>query len=497
MIKNKIVLFLLLSLFYIDNNKAQNTATNTITLDEVIDIASKNSLDAYKAKRQYSYGYWEYKAFKASLLPSISFNTNPFTYRKSVVERYDSGLNRDVYRPIQSLNSYAGLSISQNLSKTGGVFSVNSNFNKLTTYNDGTTNSYNSTPVNIKFYQPLFAYNSFKWLHKTAPLEYKQSKQQLIYELQNINVKSVSYFFTWALASKRLDMCKEKVVTAKNLFKIGKKRYQLGTIEKEDLLNLELQVYTTELDLVALENNLEQAKNNIKLFLRDDLSTDFKPVLPELISNLKIDLNKASGLYYKNNPQILDLEIQKINAIGTLDKAIKNNRFDLSLNAGYGFNQQAEYLTGVYNNLLEQQNISVNFRIPIVDWGERKGNIKKARMNKEVSDIDIQQEEIQLKENFKTKIQNFNLQGKLVLGALKASEISRESYLITEQRFLAGRVDLLKLTSALSSWQSTTESYMSKLSNYWKFYYEVQQLTLYDFANQKTLKQNYEEIIEN
>jgi len=85
----------------------------------------------------------------------------------------------------------------------------------------------------------------------------------------------------------------------------------------------------------------------------------------------------------------------------------------------------------------------------------------------------------------------------LVLGALRSKEISRESYEVTQKRFLSGRVDLLKLTSARKSWQTASETYIQSLYNYWKFYFEVQQLTLFDFIKNKALEANFDKMVDN
>ena len=117
-------------------------------------------------------------------------------------------------------------------------------------------------------------------------------------------------------------------------------------------------------------------------------------------------------------------------------------------------------------------------------------------MNNEVSEIAVQQESDKLSQGLSLKIIDFNLQKQLVAGALRTSEISKASYEITEKRFLSGSIDLLRLTSARNAWQTASENYITSLYNYWKFYYEVQQLTLYDFQNKTSISKNFDVILD-
>jgi len=466
-----------------------------ITLEEIMQLARKKSLDVFKAKHLYGVNYWAYRSFKSSLLPKVDFNFDPFTYNRSFVKRYDSENNIDTYRAQQNLNTFANISVNQKIKATGATVYLNSDFNRLINYGDTKIENYSATPIRIGLIQPLMAFNTFKWKDKTAPLKFNKAKQDFIYELQTINLKSVSLFFNWALVNKKVDIANEGKKSAQKLFKIGKKRYALGAIEKDDLLNLELDVYNANTNLTKTQKELEKATLDLKLFLRDDSFQNTKPILPELISNLKIDTEKAAKLANANNPEVLSLKLKKIEALRDLDKAIKDNRFDLSLKASYGLNQQANTLQDAYGNFLDQQMVSVQFSIPLLDWGERKGNIKTAKSKAEVQDIEIQQQGDKFKQEISLKVIDFNLQEQLVIGAQSASEISRKSYQLTEKRFLSGRVDLLKLTSARKAWQGASENYIKSLSNYWRFYYEIQKLTLFDFIKGKSISQDFEKLM--
>ena len=53
--------------------------------------------------------------------------------------------------------------------------------------------------------------------------------------MQTINLKTVDLFFNWALASKRVAIAEENKTSSEKLFKIGKKRYDLIAIERDEL----------------------------------------------------------------------------------------------------------------------------------------------------------------------------------------------------------------------------------------------------------------------
>lgn len=499
-LRKELQFVLLLFLSFQINGQQRATsgkAEKTVSMEAIIARASKNSLEAFKAKRQQNADMWQFRAYKAGLLPRMDLEFQPISYNRAVEKRYDSQNNIEVYRQTQVLNSFANVAITQNIQATGASLYLNSNFNSLTNYGDAVLRNYNVTPFRIGIYQPLMAFNRFKWEKKTAPLNYDLSRQNYIYEIENITIRSVELFFNWALASKRVDIALESTLSSEKLFAIGQKRYELGAIEKDDLLNLELDLYNARTNLTEVKKGLNEALSNLNLFLRDDKLTKDTMELPVLISNLYIKEEEALALALENNPVQISLKLRKIEALRDMDKIVKDNRFDLSMRASYGLNQNANTLQEAYAGFLDQQIVSVQLNMPLLDWGERKGKIKTARINKEVKDIELQQEEEQFRQKINLKVAEFNLQEQLVTGALKSSEIARTSYEISEKRFLSGTIDLLRLSNAKESWQAASENYIRSLSDYWKYYYEVQQLTLYDFINKKPVSKKLEDSNEN
>jgi outer membrane protein TolC len=473
----------------------QAQVKKTITLEGMLKLANQNSLDAFKAKRQYAISYWEYKSFRAKFLPRIDLDLAPLTFTRSLVKRYDVIENVDRFIQQQNLLSFSEVSITQNIVPTGTKVYINSSFNRLINYGDNRFTNYSTTPINIGVEQPLMAFNELKWMNKTALLEYEKAKKDYIFEAQRINLETLDLFFQWALSAAKVEIAKENKSNAERLYKIAKKRYDIGAIEKDDLLNLELEQFTSKTTLLSETQNLQNIIADLKLFTNREDVDEYEPQLPELISTLKINLNEATEHMDKNNPDLLESTIKSINAQRDLDKVVKENRFDLSLTASYGLNQQANSFREAYRSFLDQQIVGVSFSMPILDWGERRGLIKTAKMTKELADIEIQQTVNDVKRQLVLKVNNFNLQEEQVLAALKAKQIAKESYGITEKRFLSGKVDLLRLLTSRQAWQQATEQYIASLQLYWTYYYEVQQLTLFDFAKKQTLQESFESIL--
>lgn len=502
MSKNKLILLIIICLFskaqLIAQDKNTEVLSKKISLVEVLDLARYNSLDALKAKQQYGANYWKYKSFKSSLLPKMDFRTEPFSFNRLLVKRYNSVTNEDVFREQQSLSSYFDVTVTQNIGVTGTRLFVKSSFERLMNTGGGTnTINYNVMPIRIGLQQPLMAFNKFKWEKKIAPLEFQKAQKSFIYDLQNINPKTVNLFFNWALANKQLSIAEENKKSAEKLFKIGEKRYDLGSIERNDLLNLELDVYNAKTKLIQAQQLVNERFTALNLFLRGNLSNTITPQLPELIPHLQIDVNTTLRLASQNNPEMLDNKLRKQQSLRDLDEIIKENRFDLSITASYGLNQQADNIRNAYNNLLDQQIVGISFTIPLLDWGERKGKIHMAKMNNEVIHTEIEKKENTLKQQIVLNVNKFNLQEKLVKGALKTSQIARESYEITQKRFLLGNLDYLQLNASRKSWQSAEEQYIQSLLNYWQLYYEVQKSSLFDFFNNKPLQEDFEKLMNN
>ena len=58
-----------------------------------------------------------------------------------------------------------------------------------------------------------------------------------------------------------------------------------------------------------------------------------------------------------------------------------------------------------------------------------------------------------------------------------------------------GKIDILDLNDAQSSKDDAKQKHIQELYYYWRYFYNIRSITLYDFLNNRTLDADFEEIV--
>jgi outer membrane protein TolC len=464
-----------------------NAQTVKMDLFQCIKLASDSSLQAFRAKNMYLSGYWDYRAYKASLLPSISLHVSPLQYNRNITQRYDYTENLDVYREQQSLSSSGGVAVSQSVPLTGGTFSLSSDLSYMRNFGANNYSQYSSVPFRIGYSQTLFGFNSFKWEKKIEPLKFEQAKQRLIYQLEEIAEAAIQYFFDLALAQKEYELAADNVLSTDTLFRVGLEREKIDAIAPSDLQLLELDVIGAENNLKSARLNLKNARYRFRTFLNREEAFESDVTVP--IKRFAIAVSDDEALMYaiENNPDYRSFAQELLESERNLEQTEKNASFSASISASIGFNQAAETFTGAYKNPSQQDVVNIGVSIPVVDWGVNKGRISVAKNNRLLAQLSIEQERKNLKQEIVATIDNFNLLQELVVSAEKALLLATSAYENTKRRFIVGKSDVNSLTLTLNRQREAQRNFLETLKGYWLSYYKLRRLTLFDFEKRENL----------
>ena len=121
--KNFIISLIIIASFSFKTKAQENVQ---LSLPDVIEIASKQSIDAFRNKNMYLASYWEYRFYQAERRPGISLSTNPLDYNRFLKKEYNFETNEDEFRLREYLNSDIGINAFQNIGLTGGQLFVRS-----------------------------------------------------------------------------------------------------------------------------------------------------------------------------------------------------------------------------------------------------------------------------------------------------------------------------------------------------------------------------------
>jgi outer membrane protein TolC len=491
------IAFILVFLLFIQEARPQTgpgTEDKLLTLPEVIELAREQSLMGLMARHQFRSSYWEFRTHQARLRPGLSLEaTLPSLNNTMESVTQPDGSEKFVSR--SNMQTSLDLQLNQNIGLTGGRIFVTSQLQRNDNFGEEPPTTYLAYPVTIGFTQPINGYNELKWDRKIEPLKYEEAKLQYINTMERVSQRAVGYFFDLALAQINLEIARKNMANNDTLFQIAKGRYQLGTIAENELLQMELSFLNAGAALNEANIDLALRKSRLRSFLGFNERVNLELALPREVPDLDLDYARTLSEAKANNPDILDMERQLLEAERQVAEARSQKGIRADLFAQVGLSQFAEELNGAYQNPLNQQRIEVGVQVPLLDWGLGRGQYRMAQSAEEVVKTDVRQSQIDFDENIFLQVMQFNLQDDQVAIASKADTIANLRYEVSKQRFLIGKIDVLDLNVALEEKDVARRGYVQALRNYWDYYYALRGLTLYDWQKDVKLEEDFEELL--
>ncbi|MCX6269502.1 MAG: TolC family protein [Bacteroidetes bacterium] len=479
--------FLILIVFCLQFQASGQTNTRQITLAEAISTAKAQSPDALNAKQTYTNNYWEYRSYEASNLPALALTATLPNINQSITSQSVDGVQS--YASYQYISAQANLALTQKIGITGGTLSLNSYLSGVHNANSPNPLPFLSYPVNIELNQPIFSYNPYRWDRKIQPLKYAKAKRKYIEDMEQVAITATNYFFSLLQAQVEKKIALTNLSNYDTLYRIAKGRYQLGKIAENELLKLELNTLQAQAAVENAELALENARFQFKSYVRLQDSTHIVLLPPGDIRFFKVDPLKAVNLANENSSSALDFKKRLIEAASAVNFAKTDGRFDANIHALIGLQQSGPTIPEAYINPADQRQVSLGVTIPIVDWGVAHGKIKMAQSQEDIVKNSVEQEAIDFQRNVYLKAVQFNMQQNQMTIAAKSDTVARKSYEVTKGRYLIGKMnDILDLNNAQIETDNSEKNYYFALHTFWRSYYELRKLTLFDFQTNEPLK---------
>lgn len=477
--------------------EVQAQDTMYFTHHDVVNTARKQSLQAFRVKNMYIAQYWSFRSYKASRRPILWLNTSPVDYSNRISKYYDFAQNTDRYVETNNLISNVRLSVDQKIPWTGGSIYIESMAERYQNLLfDTLPASFSTNPIlSLGFTQSLSMYNQLKWESKLKPKEFERAQKEYLLNVESLSIRALGYFFDLARAQIDMSIAETNLENNTSLYEMALKRFQTNEISEDELLDLELNKLNAEITHAKGKLDLQQVQQALNSFLSLPENTIIICHIPKEMPIDEISYDLASENARINNPNLMKYEEQLISA--DRDVAYRRSQTGLSgtLTANYGLTGNNADLAKAYQSPGDYQRLAITFSLPLVDWGQRKGQYLMAKSNREVIQAEVEQARIDFQQDLYRKVVQFNLQKKRVVSSARADEIALKAYELTSRRFTDGEVNVLKLNSARSSRDKAKRAYLQTVREYWIYYYEIRRACLFDFEKNISFSEDFERMI--
>jgi len=480
-----VLLPLVPTVLFISSVKGQETLH--LTLADAISLSSGSSLDKKRANNIVKSAYWNYRAYKAGFLPKLSLEGNlPDYYRIINMITLPDGKYDFVTQNVASSNMRVNL--VQQIGLTGGAISVSSSVQRIDNFGKLSNTAYTSVPLTLSYFQHNLFYNEYKWQNRIEPLKFQEAQREYVENIEAIACATVDKYFNLLRATLQLKLDKQNLQNIDTLIKITQARFDIGTVELNDVLQAKVSHLNARKSLAAAQLALKDAQQQFILYLNLSRNTNLQPQLPDTLAFFDIDPQMAISKAVLNRQYTVEHKRRRLEAEQAITRVKSETGPAISLNANVGLTQTGNSLGKSYNDLLRNQSVSVGFNIPLLDWGVNRSNRKRAEANLELELNNIRQEQLAIEQDIYYKVIQWNMQREQMSISKDANELAQQRYNISKEKYAAGGLSFTDFNNAQQEKDQAAFDYLNGLYNYWSLYFTLRKITLYDFKMQRDIK---------
>lgn len=476
--RNRLFLCVLISLAF---SAMSVNAQTTLTLEDALDIASKNSPVMRKSMLNLQRSSQNLIAQRASLKSQFNLSVNPATFSRS--RKFDDRVSQ--WYTNESYGSNGTFSVSQPILLTDGTISLSNSFSwqdsKSTVNGQENSNQVFQNNLNLRLSQPLFTYNRRKMELKTIELEYENAG--ISYAMQRLNLEKslTQQFYSVYMSQMQLDIAKDELANAKMSYDIIKNKVDADLAAREELYQAEVNYASAVSSVQDREVSLANAKDDFKQNIGMDINADFMVMAEVKYDSVAVDLKKAVDNALSSRMELRQREITLENAIFSMIRVKAQNEFSGTLNASMGITGDNEDVDKIFKNQTQSPSVSVSFNIPLYDFGEKKARIKAQEASNESNEIDFEEEKKTIELDLRKVYRNLQNQLNQIKIAEQSVRNAQLTYDLNQERYRNGDITGMNMSQYQQQLSSKKVSYSQALINYRIELLNLKVQALYDF----------------
>ena len=456
-----------------------------LTIQSALEIAEVNSPQLRRSKMNLERFEENLFAQKASLKSKFSLDLSPIEYNNNRV--FDSRLSE--WYTNESFNSSGSFKVEQPILLTNGTISL---VNKLgwqdskSSVNDVTNQSFNNN-LYLEISQPIFTYNTRKMALKEIELNYENAYIDHALQLLNTEMQITSQFYAVYTAQNNLIIGKEELINAQKSHEIIKNKVDADLSARDELFQADLNLSTAVSSVENRQVNLENAKDKLKQTLGMDISEAIFIIAGIQIDSVSVDMDIAIAHGLESRLELRKREIEKENLEFAMITTRARDEFKGNVALSFGLIGDNEKFGSIYETPTKNPRVSIRFSIPIFDWGERKARIKAQEIAQDISDLNYDEEKIDITLSIRRVCRNLkNLYTQIQI-ADQNVENAQLTYDLNQERYRNGDLTGMQMNDFQNQLSNSKINYSQSQINYKIELLNLKILSLYDFEHNTSI----------
>jgi len=461
------------------------TGQQSLTLDKALTIAESKSPSIQLSLLNLERSQKNLEAQRAALKSNLSLDVNPLTYSNS--RRFDTRVSQ--WYTNQNLQSSALFRVSQPILFTDGTLSLTNEFGWQRSRSDvGNTESkvfYNNLYLNLA--QPVFTYNRLKLQLKELELSLENSN--ISYAMQRLNMEKnvTQFFYNVYMSQMNLTIAREELANTQKSFEIIKNKVDAGLAAKEELYQAELNLSQSQSSLQNRQVAFENAKDQLKMYLGMDLFEDVLIMADVEAKPVPVDLQKAIDNGLKSRMEIRQREIDVENSQFDMIVTKSLNEFRGDVNLRLGITGDNPELGKIFDRTTNSPSVSLSFKVPLFDWGEKKARIAAQEATIKSQEINLDEEKKQIIIDIRQVFRNLANQVNQIEIARQNERNAQLTYEINLERYQNGDLTGMDLNLYQNQLSTQKISYAQALINYKIELLNMKVQSLFDFEKNQAI----------
>jgi len=473
--------FLQLSVFVLLVVHPQVYGQKILTLDEAMLVAINNSPEIIKSELNMTISRENLKAREATTKSFFKFQLTPYSYDQT--RSFNSLFS--TWNTNKTTRVFGDFIVSQPILATDGRISLQNTLQYQDAYSD-----YNSTRSQgysnylfLKYSQPVFTYNRLKM--EINQLKLSLENATLSYSIQRLYLERQVTQFFYSVYQKQMAVliAEDELKNQKVGYEIIKGKVEAGLSPKEQLLQAELNLATSESNTQTTKVNLENAKDDFRVYIGMPLSEEFDVLANVDFLQVKVDMLQAIDNGLKTRMELKQRQINILESQDQLTRARATNEFAGNIDLSLGLFGENPNLPEVYSTPTRSPQVMVTLNIPLWDWGERKARIKAAEANIKIEEINLGNErnniEISIRQIYRS-LQNLDMQIEIAKQNQKNAQLTYE---INLERYKNGDLTSMDLSRFQNQLSEKKMNLANSLISYKLELLNLKIQSLWDFEN--------------